>query len=102
MNFEYSDANGYNGPIGYSIDKKANGFYSTLAYKFTPKVQGLIRYDQFDPDKHISNNLRKEYTAGINYFVKGQGLKLVLNYVFCQNQALKNSHRIVLGTQFVL
>ena len=102
LNFEWSDADGYNGPIGYSVDKKANGFYSTLAYKFTPKVQGLIRYDQFDPDKNIIHNDRKEYTAGINYFVKGQGLKLVLNYVFCQNQALKNSHRIVLGTQFVL
>ena len=102
LNFEWSDADGYNGPVGYSVDKKAKGFYSTLAYKFTPKVQGLIRYDQFDPNKHISHNLRKEYTAGINYFFKGQGLKLVLNYVFCQNQAQKNSHRIVLGTQFVL
>ena len=102
LNFEWSDADGYNGPIGYSVDKKANGFYSTLAYKFTPKIQGLIRYDQFDPYKNKIHNDRKEYTAGINYFVKGQGLKLVLNYVFCQNQASKNSHRIVLGTQFVL
>ena len=58
MNFEYSDADGYNGPVGYSIDKKASGFYSTLAYRFTPKVQGLLRYDQFDPNKKLS-----EYNA---------------------------------------
>lgn len=102
MNFEWSDADGYNGPAGYSVDKKANGFYSTLAYKFTPKVQGLIRYDQFNPNKHIAHDIRKEYTAGINYFIKGQALKVMINYVFCQNQALKNSHRIVLGTQIVL
>lgn len=102
LNFEYSDANGYNGPIGYSVNKRASGFYSTLAYKLTPKVQCLLRYDQFDPNKNISHNKRKEYTAGINYFVKGQALKLVLNYVFCQDQATKNSHRILLGTQIVL
>lgn len=102
MNFEYSDADGYNGPIGYSIDKKATGFYSTLAYKFTPKIQGLLRYDYFDPNKKAANNGKKEYVAGINYFVKGQAVKLMLNYVYCQNEALKNSHRIILGSQFVL
>lgn len=102
LNFECANANGYNGPVGYSIDKKADGYYSTLAYRFTPKVQGLLRYDFFDPDKKVSNNGRKEYTAGINYFIKGQALKLVLNYVFCQNQSKKDSHRIILGTQILL
>ena len=102
LNFEYSDADGYNGPAGYVIDKKATGFYSTLAYKITPKVQALIRYDEFDPNKNVSNNKKREYTAGINYFIKGQALKFVLNYVFCQNDATKDSHRFVLGTQILL
>lgn len=102
LNFEYSDADGYNGPVGYVVDKKASGFYSTLAYRFTPKVQGLLRYDEFDPNKSISGDKRREYTAGINYFIKGQALKFVLNYVFCQNDATKDSHRFVLGTQVLL
>ncbi len=102
LNFEFSDADGYNGPAGYVIDKKATGFYSTLAYRITPKVQALLRYDEFDPNKNISNNKKREYTAGINYFVKGQALKFVLNYVFCQNDATKDSHRFVLGTQVLL
>ena len=102
VNFEFSDANGYNGPIGYVVDKKASGFYSTLAYRITPKVQALIRYDEFDPNKMITNNTRREYTAGINYFIKGQALKMVLNYVFCQNDATKDSHRLILGTQILL
>lgn len=102
INFEYSDADGYNGPIGYVVDKKANGFYSTLAYRITPKVQALVRYDEFDPNKHIANNKKREYTAGINYFIKGQALKLVLNYVFCQNEGTKNAHRLILGTQILL
>ena len=102
VNFEYSDADGYNGPIGYVVDKKASGFYSTLAYRFTPKLQGLLRYDEFDPNKKLSGDKRREYSVGINYFIKGQALKLVLNYVFCQNQSIKDSHRIVLGTQILL
>lgn len=102
VNFEYADADGYNGPSGTASDKKASGFYTTLAYRFTPKLQGLLRYDEFDPNKHIANNKRREYSAGFNYFIKGQGLKLIMNYVFCENDGAKDSHRIVLGTQILL
>lgn len=102
MNFEWANADGYNGPSGHSTNKKATGFYTTLGYKFTPKVQGLLRYDQFDPNKNIANNNIKEYSAGINYFIKGQALKLVLNYVFCQRATAKDSHKIILETQILL
>lgn len=101
-NFEWADADGYNGPIGYSVDKKATGFYTTLAYMVSPKLQALLRYDYYDPNKNIANNNRKEYVAGINYFIKGQAVKFMLNYIYAQNEATKDSHRIVLGTQFVL
>lgn len=101
-NFEWANANGYNGPSGVQSDKHASGFYTTLAYRFTPKIQALLRYDQFDPNRDIAHNNKREYTAGINYFIKGQGLKLILNYVFCQNDATKDSHRIMLGTQILL
>ncbi|MBE7712026.1 MAG: hypothetical protein E7Z92_07825 [Cyanobacteria bacterium SIG31] len=102
LNFEWANADGYNGPAGYAINKKATGFYSTLAYRFTPKVQGLIRYDEFDPNKNVSNNKNREYSLGLNYFIKGQALKLVFNYVFCQNDSVKNSHRLMFGTQVLL
>lgn len=102
LNFEWANADGYNGPVGYSVDKHASGFYSTLIYKINPKLQALIRYDEFDPDKNIANNKQKEYTAGINYFIKGQALKLILNYIYCENNSTKDSHRILLGTQILL
>lgn len=98
--FEYGIADGYN---GYEmIDKKAEGFYGIVGYKITPKVQIIGRYDQFNPDRNISGLTRKEYTAGINYFIKGQALKLILNYVFCQNGNAPDSHRIMVGTQVLL
>ena len=101
-NFEWANANGYNGPSGHSVDKHASGFYATLGYMLTKKLQLLARYDEFDPNHEIDNNKSREYSVGLNYFIKGQGLRLILNYVFCQNEAAKDSHRIMLGTQILL
>ena len=98
--FEYGIADGYNGV--QIVDKKAQGFYGVVGYKITPKLQVIGRYDQFDPDRNVSGNTRREYTAGINYFIKGQALRLILNYVFCQNSNAPDSHRIMLGTQVLL
>lgn len=98
--FEYGIADGYNG--SRVVNKKAEGLYGIVGYKITPKVQIIARYDQFNPDRNVSNDLKREYTAGINYFIKGQAMRLILNYVFCQNQNAPNSHRIMLGTQILL
>lgn len=99
-NFEYSIADGYNGR--YISTKKATGFYSTVSYRLTKKLHVLARFDQFDPNRDMANDLRREYTAGLNYFIKGQALRLILNYVFCDNEDREDSHRIILGTQIVL
>lgn len=99
--FEYSYADGYNGAKRISSNQ-AEGFYSTIGYKITPKLQFVTRYDQFIPDRNKSNDIRREYSAGVNYFIKGQALKIMLNYVFCQNDLFKDSHRIILGTQLIL
>ena len=100
-NFEYASADGYNGVVGLSSNK-AEGFYSTVGYKISPKLQVLGRYDQYTPNKNFSDDIRREYSVGFNYFIKGQALKLMLNYVFCQNDLIEDSHRIILGTQILL
>lgn len=100
-NFEYAYADGYNGARTISSNK-AEGLYSTVGYKITPKLQAVARYDQYTPNRNFPNDIRREYSAGINYFIKGQALKIMLNYVFCQNDLLKDSHRILLGTQILL
>ena len=100
-NFEYASADGYNGARMISTNQ-AEGFYSTVGYKITPKLQVLARYDHYIPDKNFSDDIRREYSVGLNYFIKGQALKIMLNYVFCQNDILENSHRLMLGTQIIL
>lgn len=98
--FEWAKADGYNGGRGFS-NNQAEGFYSTLRYKITPKVQLVARYDQFKPNLDLST-VKREYSAGINYFIRGQALKLMLNYIFCDNNNTDDSHRILLGTQLLL
>lgn len=99
-NFEFGIADGYNG--SYVSTDKAVGFNATLGYKITPQIQLIGRYDFFDPNRDIADNNRREYTAGINYFIKGQALRLILNYVFCQNDRTPDSHRLILATQILL
>ncbi len=100
INAEYAIADGYNARVLSS--NKAQGFYTTIGYKLTPKLQIVARYDQFDPNRDVSGDIRREYSAGINYFVIGQGMRILLNYVYCDNQNLVDSHRLMLGTQILL
>lgn len=101
MHTEYANANGSNGGDGLT-NKRRQGWYVAIGYHLTKKLETVIRYDEFDPDRKIRSNNKREYTAGINYYIKGQALKLVLDYVFCQNQASTNSHKIIIGTQLAL
>ena len=101
MKAEWAHANGSNGLTGFSR-KHRHGYYITLGYKITKKLEAVVRYDDFNPDENINDNNTREYSAGINYYIKGQALKLILNYVFCQNQAGRDSHRILFGTQIAI
>lgn len=100
-NFEAAIADGYNGSQGVS-DNKACGYAATVGWKFTPHLQLIGRIDQFDPNRDASNDLKREYTVGLNWFIKGQALKVVFNYVFCQNQNTDDSHKLILATQILL
>ena len=100
-NFEAAIADGYNGSQGVS-ENKACGFAYTAGWKFTPKLQLIGRIDQFDPNRDISGDLKREYTIGLNWFIKGQALKVILNYVFCDSQNQPDSHKIILATQVLL
>lgn len=98
---EFQYANGSNGASGLT-DAKRWGYNVTLAYKLTKKLEVLLRFDDFDNNKKIANNNTREYSAGINYYVLGQTLRLILNYVYAQNQAKSDSHKIIFATQVLL
>lgn len=98
---EYQHADGSNGASGLT-DKKGWGYNLTLAYRLTKKLELLLRYDDFDKDKSIKNNNTREYTLGANWYILGQSARIILNYIFCENEAKHDSHKILLGTQLIL
>ena len=71
-------------------------------YDLTKKAQLVARFDSFTPNTHNSSHQTREYSTGLNYFIKGQALKIMLNYVFREDNFAGNSHRIIVGTQVVL
>ncbi len=98
---EYAISNGSNGLAGLTRNK-AQGIYTTLSYNITKKLQVLLRYDYFDADRTNSGNKSTECTVGLNYYIKGSALKLMLNYTYRHSEAEASSNRIMLGTQLLL
>lgn len=98
---EYANGDGSNGATGLT-SKHREGWYATLGYKLNRKLELIARYDVFDQDKKVANNDKREYSAGVNYYIKGQALKFVLNYIYCQTQNKLDSHRLMFGTQLIL
>lgn len=98
---EYAISNGSNGLSGLTRTK-ANGFNATSSYYLTNKLQLLARYDIFNNDRNLSSRHTSEYTAGLNYFIKGSALKFMLNYVYSHSEFSKASNKILLGTQIIL
>lgn len=98
--FEYGSADGSNGSAGFTRNR-SEGFNGTIAYQVTPKLQILGRYDQLDPNKTKGHDVRREYTAGINYFIKGQTLRLMLNYVYYTVDGGTYGSKILAGTQII-
>jgi hypothetical protein len=80
----------------------SRGWYINNSYFLTKNLQLESRFDVFDPKTNVDKNLSKEYSVGANYFMLDKHLKLVLDYVFVQNELVsaKNSSRIVTMTQY--
>ncbi len=98
---EYQYADGSNGYSGITR-KKREGYNITIGYNLTKKLELVARYDDFNNNKKAERTNTKEYTAGINYYIFGQCVRLIVNYIYCQNQLAKNTHRLLFGTQIIL
>ncbi len=60
----------------------ADGFYLLGGYYIVPKtLQGIIRYESFDPNVGGNGNSTDVWTLGLNYYIKGDDLKLMANYL---------------------
>ena len=60
----------------------AEGWQATVAWFVVPaKLQLVLREEQFDPNTTTSGNTVRTSVVGFNYLIKGDDLKLSLNYL---------------------
>lgn len=58
-----------------------SGYYANAAWYFIPKkLQGLVRYESFDPNDRLFHDDTGTWAVGTNYYIKGNDLKLQLYY----------------------
>lgn len=65
----------------------ASGWALLGAYSFTPKWQAVLRYETYDSNTATTNTTTKLWTYGLNYLLKGDDLKLSLDYLSGQQPA---------------
>ena len=61
------------------------GFYGLGTYKVHPKVEAVVRFDEWDADLDREDSLvnarERDYVAGLTYFMSGHAAKFQINYV---------------------
>ena len=59
-----------------------DGWYVQAAAYVVPKLlQGVVKYDTFDPNLNRTGDETNTWTLGLNYYIKGHDLKLQLDYL---------------------
>ncbi len=58
-----------------------SGWYAQFSYYFTKRIQGVGKYERFDPDLEPNFTATSTWTFGLNYEIKGHDLKMQLNYL---------------------
>jgi len=65
----------------------AQGWYGQIGYFFLPKLQGVLKYEQYDPNEEISDDRVREAAVGLNYFLDKYHAKLQINYIHKDEEA---------------
>lgn len=65
------------------VEVRASGFYVQGALRFCRKLQGVAKYEGFNPDRAIRNRYDLRWTTlGLNWYIWQNRIRLGVNYVF--------------------
>jgi hypothetical protein len=70
--------------LGIDGDIHRRGFYAHAGYRFRPKIEGIFRYDMFDPETGRETTpasvTERDYVTGFNYYIRENNFKIQFNY----------------------
>ena len=80
---------------------EADGWYVLGGFYVVPKYfQTVVKYETFDPDSGVNNNTSDVWTFGLNYYIKGDDLKLMANYLYGDQDGVgEGKGRLILRAQ---
>lgn len=70
--------------LGSIAARDIQGYYAGVGYLFTPKIEGLFRYDYLDTNRDAGagvDSTVRDLILGVNYYIKGQNAKIQVNLV---------------------
>jgi hypothetical protein len=69
---------GSSGPVISARDIR--GYYGTVGYRFTPKLEGVLRYDFLNANRDGAGDTEvRDIIAGLNYYIRGNNAKIQVN-----------------------
>jgi phosphate-selective porin len=80
---------------------EADGWYVLGGYFVVPKyLQAVVKFENFDPNKGLDGNTSDVWTFGLNYYIKGDDLKLMANYLYGDQAGVEERKgRLILRAQ---
>lgn len=83
-------------------DTRAQGWSALAAYRINPKWQAAVRFETYEANTLSSADTTTDtWTMGVNYFIKGDDLKLTLNYLLGDQPIIGNEGRLIGRLQLV-
>jgi len=73
--------NGDSQPLGGGATRDVRSYYGSVGYLFTPKLEAVARYDNFDINRNAAGFDVQDITLGLNYYIKGNNAKIQANVV---------------------
>lgn len=82
------------------VDTDSSGYYVTAFYEILPKkLRGQVRFDSYDSNNDTANTTSDIWTLGLTYFVKGEDIKLDVNYMIGNPAGLPDGNRLITRVQ---
>lgn len=75
---------------------ESDGWYALTTYRLPQNVEGVLRYDVYDPNKDVSNDKVTTTTVGLNYYLVGD-TRVLVDYESKDDEATTGDDNIFLA-----
>jgi phosphate-selective porin OprO/OprP len=82
--------------------QEADGWYAQAAFYAIPKkLQLVAKYDTFDPRRQVAGDDTQTMTFGANYLVKGDDIKIQVDYLHTDSTRLPKQNKVIARLQVI-